>query len=57
MATLTVSLACAPYDRVQPLFDGRVKIADCIIDAHPMPADEAFSPLAQSDCPLVNPPK
>jgi 4,5-dihydroxyphthalate decarboxylase len=43
MATLTVSLACAPYDRVQPLFDGRVKIADCIIDAHPMPADEAFS--------------
>jgi 4,5-dihydroxyphthalate decarboxylase len=43
MTELTLSLACAPYDRVQPLFDDRVKIAGCIIDPHPMPADEAFS--------------
>ncbi len=43
MTQLTLSLACAPYDRVQPLFDGRVKIAGCVVNGHPMPADEAFS--------------
>ncbi len=43
MTQLTLSLACAPYDRVQPLFDGRVKIAGCVVNGHPLPADEAFS--------------
>lgn len=43
MGKLTVSLACAPYDRVQPILDGRVAIADCAVEAYPMPADEVFA--------------
>ncbi len=42
-AKLALTLACAPYDRVQPILDGRIAIAGCAIDAHPMPADEAFA--------------
>ncbi len=40
---LSLSLACAPYDRTQPLFDGRVTIEGCDLTCYPMLSDRAFS--------------
>lgn len=43
MSKLTVSLAVAPYDRVQPLFTGRVQIEGCDVNYFPLEAEEVFA--------------
>lgn len=43
MSKLTVSLAVAPYDRVQPLFTGRVRIEGCEVNYFPLEAEEVFA--------------
>ncbi len=40
--TLRISLACERYDRVQAIFDGRVRIEGCEVTAVPLSAEEAF---------------
>jgi 4,5-dihydroxyphthalate decarboxylase len=40
--TLKISLACEQYDRVQAIFDGRVKIEGCDVTCFPMAAEECF---------------
>ena len=40
---LRLTMACAPYDRVQPLFDGRVRIEGCELECHPILPDRAFA--------------
>lgn len=40
--TLKISLACERYDRVQPIFDGRVPIEGCAVTAVPLMAEECF---------------
>ncbi len=40
--TLRISLACERYDRVQAIFDGRVRIEGCEVDAVPLSAEECF---------------
>jgi 4,5-dihydroxyphthalate decarboxylase len=39
---LKISLASERYDRVQPIFDGRVRIEGCDVTAVPLHAEEAF---------------
>jgi len=39
---LKISLACERYDRVQAIFDGRVRIEGCEVNAIPLRAEEAF---------------
>ena len=39
---LRVSLACERYDRVQAIFDGRVRIEGCELHAVPLVAEECF---------------
>ena len=39
---LKLTLACEQYDRAQAIFDGRVKIEGCEINAFPLHAEEAF---------------
>jgi 4,5-dihydroxyphthalate decarboxylase len=43
MPKLQLTLACAPYDRVRPIFDGRVAIDGCEVNLFPMEAEEAFA--------------
>lgn len=40
---LSLSLACAPYDRTQPLFDKRVEIEGVDLTCHPMQTDRSFT--------------
>ena len=40
--SLRISLACEQYDRVQAIFDGRVKIEGCEVTAVPLSAEECF---------------
>lgn len=40
--TLRISLACERYDRVQPIFDGRVPIEGCEVTSVPLTAEECF---------------
>jgi 4,5-dihydroxyphthalate decarboxylase len=39
---LKISLASERYDRVQAIFDGRVRIEGCDVTAVPLHAEEAF---------------
>jgi 4,5-dihydroxyphthalate decarboxylase len=39
---LQLSLACERYDRVQAIFDGRVKVEGCNVNCVPLGAEEAF---------------
>lgn len=39
---LRISLACERYDRVQAIFDGRVRIEGCEVNALPLAAEECF---------------
>ena len=39
---LKISLACERYDRVQPIFDGRVPIEGCDVKLVPLRAEGAF---------------
>jgi 4,5-dihydroxyphthalate decarboxylase len=39
---LRISLACERYDRVQAIFDGRVQIEGCELNAVPLAAEECF---------------
>lgn len=39
---LRISLACERYDRVQAIFDGRVPIEGCEVNAVPLAAEECF---------------
>jgi len=43
MSKLKVSLACAPYDRLQPIFTGRVQIEGCEANYFPLEAEEVFA--------------
>ncbi len=43
MPKLSLTMACAPYDRVMPIFDGRVKIEGCDMNFFPMEAEEVFA--------------
>ena len=43
MAKLSLTMACAPYDRVMPIFDGRVPIEGCDVNYFPMDAEEVFA--------------
>ncbi|MFN0301258.1 MAG: PhnD/SsuA/transferrin family substrate-binding protein [Burkholderiales bacterium] len=40
--SLRISLACERYDRVQAIFDGRVRIEGCEVNCVPLSAEEAF---------------
>jgi 4,5-dihydroxyphthalate decarboxylase len=40
--TLRISLACERYDRVQAIFDGRVRIEGCDVTSVPLTAEECF---------------
>ena len=42
MSKLSVTLACAPYDRVTPLMDGRVQPEGIDLNIIPLEAEEAF---------------
>src|SRR5262245_38269378 len=39
---LKISLACERYDRVSAIFDGRVQIEGCEVNAFPLRAEESF---------------
>lgn len=39
---LTLTLACGAYDRVRPLFDGRVQVGGARIVAVPLPSEQSF---------------
>src|ERR1700712_77489 len=43
MSKLALTMACAPYDRVVPIFDGRVKIEGCDVNFSPREAEEFFA--------------
>jgi 4,5-dihydroxyphthalate decarboxylase len=45
MTTLTI--ACAPYDRVRPLFDGRVRIDGVSVVPVPIPSEQSFPRAVQ----------
>ena len=49
-SSLILTFACAPYDRVQPLFDGTVKIEG--VEIRPVPISqpvEIFAPMLARD--------
>ncbi|MFC0385373.1 substrate-binding domain-containing protein [Muricoccus vinaceus] len=47
MRPTTLTLACAPYDRVRPLFDGRVRVEGVEIVPVPIPSEQSFPRAVQ----------
>jgi 4,5-dihydroxyphthalate decarboxylase len=43
MSLLPLTVACAPYDRINPLIDGRVRIEGCDVNFFPIGPEEAFA--------------
>ena len=43
MTKLSLTFAAAPYDRIQPIFDGRVAVEGCELNCFPMESEEAFA--------------
>lgn len=47
MRPITLTLACAPYDRVRPLFDGRVRVEGVEIVPVPLASEQSFPRAVQ----------
>lgn len=47
MRPTTLTLACAPYDRVRPLFDGRVRVEGVEIVPVPLSSEQSFPRAVQ----------
>ena len=42
MAKVEITIACQPYDRVQPLINGAVEVEGCVVHFLPLRAEETF---------------